>query len=342
MIRPACPRCAKELIKRENRGVMRYSCTKCFGFAIEFPVLKQFMPPDEVDILWQGVENAPAGTLNCSHCLAPMQTLMKDHGVRELELDLCRRCEVLWLDSGEGQDLSSLETSKVLDFNSAAKMPLAKTLITLVGLPVEQDNDFFHRTPWLTWTIMGLCIVCSTLAFQNMDYALKQFGHLGNAPFPANIISAFTSFFIHGSWLHLFFNMYFLWIFGDNVEDNLGKFKFLLLLFGAALVGDAIADLMDPRLADIPGVGASGGISGLIAYYLMRFPYRRFVFMIFFRPFTVPALFFGGFYLVKEAVGAAYQVGGVSSVSHLAHLGGAFVGVILALLPSRASKRASA
>lgn len=342
MVRPVCPRCSKELVKREFKSVMRYSCSKCFGFAIDFPVLKKLMPADEVNTLWKGVEHAPTGTLLCSHCRIPMQMLLRDHGVRHMELDLCRRCEVLWLDRGEGQDLSSLETDRVLDFGAATKIPLAKTLVTLIGLPVEQDNDFFHRTPWLTWTMILICSISSILAFTNMEYALAQFGYFSNKPFPQNALTAFTSFFIHGSWAHLLFNMYFFWIFGDNVEDNLGKIKYLLLLFGAAFLGDGIAGYMDPRLADIPGVGASGGISGLIAYYLIRFPYRRFVFMIFFRMFTVPALFFGALYLLKEIAGAFAQVGGVSSVSHLAHLGGAAVGAILALWPTRALKRANA
>jgi membrane associated rhomboid family serine protease/Zn-finger nucleic acid-binding protein len=342
MVRPACPRCTQELVKNESGNVLRYSCSKCFGFAIHFPVLEELMPADEVEVLRKGAEHAPTGNLRCSQCRAPMQVLLRDHGVRNMELDLCQRCEVLWLDNGEGQDLSSLETDRVMNFGEATKMPLPKTVIALIGLPVEQDNDFFHRTPWLTWTMIFLCSVSSLLAFSNMEYALAQFGYFSNQPFPQNVLTAFTSFFIHGSLAHLLFNMYFFWIFGDNVEDNLGKFKYLLLVFGAAFLGDVIAGFMDPRLADIPGVGASGGISGLIAYYLIRFPYRRFVFMIFFRPFTIPALFLGGLYLLKEVAGAFAQVGGVSSVSHLAHLGGAAAGVILALWPARVSKRVNA
>jgi membrane associated rhomboid family serine protease/Zn-finger nucleic acid-binding protein len=318
---------------------MRYSCGKCHGFAVELPVLKGLMPADEVATLQKGLDQAPAGNLNCSHCRSPMHVLVKDHGVRDMELDLCRRCEILWLDNGEGQDLSSIETERVLDFSAAANVPWPKTMMALVGLPVEQDNDFFHRAPYVTWILIFLCCLCSIWAFTDMEYALKTFGHYSSAPFPVNVLTAFTSFFIHGSWPHLIFNMYFFWIFGDNVEDNLGKWKYLLLVFGAALLGDTLADWMDPRLADIPGVGASGGISGLIAYYLIRFPYRRFMFMIFFRMFTVPAVYFGALYVVKEVAGAFAQAGGVSSVSHLAHLGGAAAGIILALWPSRVSKR---
>ena len=210
-------------------------------------------------------------------------------------------------------------------------------VVTLLGLPLEEEADSFERSPWLTWLTIWCCIVVSALAFHYPDYALKHFAYYNSSPFPYNVLTSITSFFIHANWFHLLFNMYFFWVFGDNVEDELGKLKFLLLLFTAAVSGDMLSGWLDPRMSDMPGVGASGGIAGLVAYYLIRFPYRRFVVMIFFHPFSVPVIYFGAFYFIKECVGAFLQIGGVSSISHLAHLGGALIGVAFAyeLAPSR-------
>lgn len=153
--------------------------------------------------------------------------------------------------------------------------------------------------------------------------------------------SIFTSMFMHGSWLHLLGNMLYLWIFGDNVEDVLGHFRYLLFY----LVGGVAASLTHAFLyptSTIPTVGASGAIAATLGAYLLLFPNRRVVTIIpfgfFLQVARIPALIVLGFWFLLQllegtlALGAA-QLGGVA---FWAHIGGFVFGMLFGpLLRSR-------
>lgn len=136
-----------------------------------------------------------------------------------------------------------------------------------------------------------------------------------------------TSMFMHGSWLHLIGNMWFLWIFGNNVEDAMGRVRFVVfyLLCGLAAVAAQIAS--DPGSA-VPMVGASGAIGGVMGSYVMLYPHARirtFVFLFFI---DVPASFMLGYwFLLQVAGGAAPHEGG--GVAFWAHVGGFVAGLVL-------------
>ena len=141
-----------------------------------------------------------------------------------------------------------------------------------------------------------------------------------------------TSFVLHGGIFHLVSNMYFLVVFGDNVEDWLGKGRFILLLVGAALVGDIAHILSDPA-SSVPCVGASGGISGIVAFYAMKFPHAKLgvalrCYYAVFRWISGPAYVFFIFWLILQTIGTWLQLSGFSNVSSVAHLGGASVGML--------------
>lgn len=133
--------------------------------------------------------------------------------------------------------------------------------------------------------------------------------------------------------------VYFLFVFGDNVEDALGKGRYLAVLLLAALVGDLGHIAFDPR-AEIPLIGASGGISALVLFYALKYPRARLgiLFWIFFyvRWLRIPAYAYVGFWVVLQLLGAYQQVAGVTNISALAHLGGAAVGVAAWLLTREA------
>jgi membrane associated rhomboid family serine protease len=139
-----------------------------------------------------------------------------------------------------------------------------------------------------------------------------------------------TSMFMHGSWLHLIGNMWFLWIFGNNVEDAMGRVRFIVfyLLCGLAAVAAQIAS--DPGSA-VPMFGASGAIGGVMGSYVMLYPHARirtFVFLFFI---DVPAYFMLGYwFLLQVAGGAAPHEGG--GVAFWAHVGGFLAGLVLTLV----------
>jgi membrane associated rhomboid family serine protease len=126
-------------------------------------------------------------------------------------------------------------------------------------------------------------------------------------------------------------NLYFFITFGDNVEDYLGHKRFALLLVAATLTGAALHIAINPS-SDIPCVGASGGISGLIAFYAFRFPEARLGWLfrmgLYFRWIRIPAWGWFGIWMLFQALGLILQVSGLSRVSAAAHLGGVLAGVL--------------
>lgn len=143
-----------------------------------------------------------------------------------------------------------------------------------------------------------------------------------------------TSMFLHGGWLHLAGNMLFLWIFGDNLEDEMGHFGFLVfyLLSGIAAAGLQIgADVG----SGIPMVGASGAIAGVMGGYLLLYPRAKvdvlFIFVIFFRIFAIPSWIVLGLWLVVQVFSGAVTPTDAGGVAYFAHVGGFVAGLVMAV-----------
>jgi membrane associated rhomboid family serine protease len=144
----------------------------------------------------------------------------------------------------------------------------------------------------------------------------------------------FTHMFLHGSWLHIIGNMWFLWVFGDNVEDRLGKFKYFLFYvlsgFGAAVIQSLVSFLTGA--VHVPMVGASGAISGVLGAYLYLFPHARILALVpvfFFLTFMeLPAVFFIGMWVFIQVINGLITLpfAGMGGVAWFAHIGGFFVG----------------
>jgi membrane associated rhomboid family serine protease len=144
----------------------------------------------------------------------------------------------------------------------------------------------------------------------------------------------FTHMFLHGSWLHIIGNMWFLWVFGDNVEDRLGKFKYLLFYvlsgLGAAVIQSLVSFLTGA--VHVPMVGASGAISGVLGAYLYLFPHARILALVpvfFFMTFMeLPAVFFIGMWVFIQIINGLITLpfAGMGGVAWFAHIGGFFVG----------------
>ena len=152
---------------------------------------------------------------------------------------------------------------------------------------------------------------------------------------PATVVTAFTSMFMHGSLLHLGGNMLFLWIFGNNVEDSMGPVKFIVFYLLAGLAANAGQILVNTS-SEIPSLGASGAVAGVLGGYLLLFPGARVVTLIFiiffFTILELPAILFLGFWIVQQAVLAYFDLlqpteGG--GVAYFAHIGGFVCGLLL-------------
>lgn len=171
-------------------------------------------------------------------------------------------------------------------------------------------------------TAMGFGTIPSVLL--GIDYLPDS---LIAAPAPLTLV---TSLFLHVSWLHLLGNMLFLWVFGDNVEDELGHVRFVLFYLACGVAGGLAHTLANPDSAQ-PLVGASGAVSGVVGAYLVLFP-RVKLWALFLAgiPLRLPVYWALGFWIVFQIVSAI--TGADASTGWFAHLGGLAAGVVLILL----------
>jgi membrane associated rhomboid family serine protease len=142
-----------------------------------------------------------------------------------------------------------------------------------------------------------------------------------------------TSMFMHGSWMHLIGNMWFLWVFGNNIEDSMGHTRFVLFYLITGVLA-AAAHVVTDASSPIPTVGASGAISGVMGAYLLLYPKVRvhtlFFFVIFFRVVPLRAwVLLAYWFVIQLAMGAGSLGGGGGGVAFWAHIGGFVAGVLL-------------
>lgn len=149
-------------------------------------------------------------------------------------------------------------------------------------------------------------------------------------------ITVVTSMFLHGGWMHLIGNLWFLWIFGDNLEDEMGHGKFLAFYLAAGLAA-AAAQIFAAPASPFPMVGASGAIAGVMGGYLLLFPKAKvdvlFIFIIFFRIIAIPAWIVLGVWIGLQLFNGAATPTQASGVAYAAHIGG-FLGGILMAVPA--------
>jgi membrane associated rhomboid family serine protease len=154
----------------------------------------------------------------------------------------------------------------------------------------------------------------------------------------ANYLSLLSSIFLHGSWMHIIGNMWSLWIFGDNIEDRMGRIGFLTFYILSGLAAGVVHVVTNPASA-VPTVGASGAIAGVMGAYLLLFPHARVVtiipIFIFFQLVEVPAIIFLGIWFVIQLFSGTMSLTMASAnaggVAWWAHIGGFIVGVLWAL-----------
>jgi membrane associated rhomboid family serine protease len=161
------------------------------------------------------------------------------------------------------------------------------------------------------------------------------------APYGNVYLTLITSMFLHGGWLHIGSNMLFLWIFGDNVEDRLGHLRYVLFYFLCGLAAGAAQISSDPG-SQVPSIGASGAIAGVLAGYFVLFPRATVRTLLFIGPFItmtrVPAIIMIGFWFVTQLVSGLAAISQAAAqtnpggVAFWAHVGGFVAGLPLVLL----------
>jgi membrane associated rhomboid family serine protease len=159
-------------------------------------------------------------------------------------------------------------------------------------------------------------------------------GYASNQPVPETI-TLITSQFLHGGLTHIGFNMLFLWIFGNNIEDSLGHFKFLLFYLGCGVLA-GLTHWFFGMESTVPTVGASGAIAGVMGAYILKYPKAQILTLLplgfFITTIRIPAVFFLGFWFLQQAFSSILSLGlpgNTAGVAYWAHAGGFIFGAIL-------------
>ncbi|HEX4924377.1 MAG TPA: rhomboid family intramembrane serine protease [Bdellovibrionales bacterium] len=315
-------------------------------------VLRKVAGAERASAVWQAAANAHPSAKSCPSCKRAMGTVLSGLD-GDLELDVCRLCYLVWLDVGEqeqieeplpadplaAQERKSAELKAIVQhyenesvFQGPDSHELWHVVPALLGLPVEENPNPLRRLPLLTWLMIGVISYISIKAFPNLEEVVKAYAFIPSEPYRGGGMTLLSSFFLHGGWYHLLGNMYFLAIFGDNVEEYLGWVKYLILLAVSTLAAHAATYILSPN-STIPHIGASGGIFGVVAFYMLEHPRSkiRFLFFFFFRIFSLrfsakAALVY---LMLFQLAGALGELHGVVGVAHLAHIGGAAGGLVL-------------
>jgi len=214
-------------------------------------------------------------------------------------------------------------------------------------LPIKDDQPRYS-TPWVNGFLIGLNLLIFFFEFtldpRSLDLLARQFGvvpsHLvaflsGSPKYSLLdvLLPFFTSMFLHGSWMHVIGNVWFLYIFGDNVEDYLGHFKYLVFYIFVGLIAMA-TQVMVSLHSTVPTLGASGAIAGVLGAYFVLYPRARvltwfFVFVVWVPAWIILGYWFALQFLSGTASIAAYARQNVGGVAFWAHVGGFVAGALL-------------
>jgi len=367
----SCPSCQTRLTRVQTSEGIVHACSTCRGRAVSLSVLrKENTSSAFLKSLWVQARQARAKKSRpCPNCARAMVKAGFPRVVGEpLVLDVCCRCQFVWFDLGEygivprhvekpvktpqaparrpplqarpkrrGRTPESVSTSRETARGGALETDavdsICQYLPAIFGLPVESGAPRLASRPVVTWGVTAIMAVVTMylLGTGTLGGAVQRWGFIPAEWARHSGLTLVSSFFLHAGLWHLLSNAYFFLLFGDNVEDHLGKIKFLVLLGAAHVAGMMLHAVHDPY-ANIPCVGASAGISGVIAYYALAFPHARikllFWIVIFPKWIRIPAWLALVLYTGLQLYGAWQQMAGFTNVSYLAHLGGLSVGVL--------------
>jgi len=209
-------------------------------------------------------------------------------------------------------------------------------------IPLKDDNSTSGK-PVVTYFIIGFCILIFLIQLNSETYKDGQLFYsyglipsvlMGHNQLPVNLyaipgwLTIFTSMFMHGGFMHLAGNMLYMWIFADNIEDDLGATKFLIFYLLAGVGAGMTQVLMDTH-SQVPMVGASGAIGGVLGAYLINYPNAKVLVLIPFGFFSqlikIRALYVLGFWFILQFISSG------GGVAYAAHIGGFISGIILIL-----------
>lgn len=202
-------------------------------------------------------------------------------------------------------------------------------------IPLHDDVEH-RRMPLVTYLLIGANIAVFILQLKSEGRITDEY-----AAVPARIVqgerlyTVLTSMFLHGGFFHILSNMWFLYIFGDNVEDAFGHLGYLVMYLTSGICG-AVLQILVSFNSTVPMVGASGAISGVLGAYMVLFPGARILTLVpifyFLRFVNIPAVIFLGFWIMIQVLNGMLTPRTGGGIAFFAHIGGFVCGFVLALL----------
>lgn len=360
-----CPACQNTLtpVATSQTGEPFSVCLDCGGRAMPLTLVESAVTPLTYKrLLNQFKATKSLVERICPACSSKMKRVTIEIVGREHGVEICPNCRTTWFDHREFENLPltsraeenfklpmniqsalheiEIHDGKVVANRTSFRLDARdfgigwdrtregrpsgwKLLLGLLLIPVERENHPDHR-PWVTWSLLALVSMVSYLGFQSMELVETlgvQAGHI----WKWSGLTLTTYFFAHGGWQHLLGNMYYLWLFGDNVEEEIGSLVYSGVLLSGTVGGALLHALFDPNPEALL-IGASGGISTLGMIYMLRFPRAKLALFLLFRWIRVPAYVLMVVWVLLQLKTASDQVAGITQVSALCHLGGALVG----------------
>ena len=204
-------------------------------------------------------------------------------------------------------------------------------------MPIGDDNSGRRTVPLVTYVLILLNVLFFLVESNGGDRFVMQWAYVPSR-FLANpsgdVLTLFSSMFMHAGWMHLAGNMLYLWIFGDNVEDRLGHIKYVIFYVLCGIAATAAQTAAGPG-SHVPNVGASGAIAGVMGAYLLMFPKGSVRVLQGSRVIRVPALIVIGLWIaiqVFSGIGSLASAGQTGGVAYMAHVGGFVAGFVLTFL----------
>ncbi|MCZ4339794.1 rhomboid family intramembrane serine protease [Shewanella colwelliana] len=330
----SCPGCHKGVMKvYDFHGEEVDNCQTCGGMWFENGELNGALSTadngnDKVRIEETLGQHLGASARRCHHCDCTMEHYHLMDGY-QIEVDVCHQCSGIWIDEHERQKVVQSPLVKQLLADLDAKISVKTWVFQFLSqMPIEFNIKPKMR-PLVTYLLLALNIfIFMGYGFNGdtTDWVFEQFAMqssdllAGHHPW-----SLFSHMFLHGDLMHLAGNMYFLYVVGDNLEDALGRMRFLGLYLLCGLAAAAAQIAADPT-SSIYMVGASGAIAGLFGMYLMWFRHASLTFMfVIYQKKLSPMAFF--------AIWLGFNILGLvtagQGVAYWAHIGGFVAGLVL-------------
>jgi membrane associated rhomboid family serine protease len=206
--------------------------------------------------------------------------------------------------------------------------------------PVSDDDTQRRTVPLITFALIAANVVIFLVELSGGDPFIKKWAFIParfSAEPATEAVTIFTAMFMHGGWLHLFGNMLFLWIFGDNVEDRFGHIQFLIFYLLVGIAATFAQFVIAPH-SSLPNVGASGAIAGVLGAYILMFPQSRVNVLVGQQLVVMPAVIVLGLWIALQlfsgvgTIAHTDETSNVGGVAYMAHIGGFFAGLLLTFL----------